>query len=535
MKKLITLFSMVWMMAMISSTIANNITVANVSLEGQVVADHYCLVEFDLSWDNSWRTTAIPQNWDAAWVFVKFSVAGGPWHHAYLNATGAVAPTGSTIDIPANTNGAFIYRDADGNGTFSLTNVQLRWDYGEDGVYDDASVEVKVFAIEMVYVPQGSFYLGDGSGDYDGFRKGTNPNYTYLVTNTPINVCWLLTCLNSDNNSLPDQTTVPDAYPIGYNAFYCMKYEMSQEQYVDFLNTLNRTQQNTRTVVDVSGDVVTNYFVMADNTNLGNRNGIRCDASDLGTTNPIVFYCDMNENGIGGEPGDGQNIACNYLSWMDMAAYADWAGLRPMTECEFEKAARGPNTPVAHEYVWGNTSLHSSAYTIIHADSANESITDLGVNVGNMLYADTYGSNSGPTRCGIFAASSTNHTRTETGASYFGIMNLGGNLFEMTVFLLDPAGLSFTGLHGDGELIGTGNANTDYWPGINGNSNHNTPNAVYSTAGVTHAAGAIIRGGYWSAGDAFAQISDRQHYDFSYLWLTSNMNISGGRLVHTAP
>ena len=48
---------------------------------------------------------------------------------------------------------------------------------------------------------------------------------------------------------------------------------------------------------------------------------------------------------------------CNFLSWQDGYAYAGWAGLRPMTELEFEKACRGPLNPVPHEHAWGSTEM----------------------------------------------------------------------------------------------------------------------------------------------------------------------------------
>ncbi len=49
--------------------------------------------------------------------------------------------------------------------------------------------------------------------------------------------------------------------------------------------------------------------------------------------------------------------ACNRVLWHDGATYADWAGLRPMTELECEKACRGPVYPVTGEYAWGNTTF----------------------------------------------------------------------------------------------------------------------------------------------------------------------------------
>lgn len=242
-------------------------------------------------------------------------------------------------------------------------------------------------------------------------------------------------------------TTIPSAYPTGYNAFYCMKYEMSQEQYVDFFNTLTRDQQNTRTNANVYGNapVNGNVFVMSNYSTLQKRNGISCPSTGLGTIDPITFYCDYNSNGTGNQSDDGQNIACNYLDWMCVAAYADWAGLRPMSEGEFEKACRGPNNAVADEYAWGSSGCYSTDYTITNAGWSNEGISDMGTNTGNMLYGLTYGNFIGPGRCGIFAASSSNHTRVETGAiekgAYFeqqyGYLNVSNRSFSLSYTVVD--------------------------------------------------------------------------------------------------
>jgi len=517
---------------------SNNISVSNVSLENQNLTDHYCIVEFNIYWNNSWRTAAVPQNWDAAWVFVKYSVAGGDWQHATIDPSGSVAPAGSTLDFAGNT-GVFIYRDSDGSGTFSLSDVGLRWNYGDDGVADDASVEVKVFAIEMVYVPQGSFYLGDGAATFTFYEYPTTTN-PYLVDGTTITFnmsAGNLYATGSVGSSMLG-VSLPSSFPTGYDAYYCMKYEVSQEQYKDFLNTLPRTAQNTRTRVDISGDTPFNGYinVLCNASTTTKRNGIVCPASGNGVSDPISFYCDYDGDGIYDESGDGQDIPCNYIRWMDLMAYADWAGLRPMTEGEFEKACRGPNVPVANEYAWGTSSIYtSSTYTMTNAGFPNEGISNLATGMGNSNNSSTFLTIDGPVRCGIFAAGSANHTRVETGAGYYGIMELSGNVREMCVSMLCVAGSSFTGLHGDGVLTSTGDANTDYWPGINGTANMNLPLGPYGgTTGVTSAAGGGERGAGYSTFYVYEQISDRN--DANQLAnLVNWMDANGGRLVRTAP
>jgi len=498
---------------------ANNIAITNVSITGQDYTGHYCLIQFDLSWDNSWRTSSVPQNWDATWVFVKYRTVGGNWQHATLNTSGHTAPSGSTISPASDGTGAFIYRSADGNGSNTWTGVQLRWNYGTDGVADDAAVEVQVFGIEMVYIPSGAFWLGDGNGTTAsaGAFEGSSTNQSFLYSSSH-QIKANNGAINGDDNYIrgtDGSVTLLDpiglrvepnigstyynySYPTGRNPFYLMKYEISQEQYMTFLNALTRSQQASRVGTNISGTSVTNRYVLSNTSGMNYRQGIRCDATIPASPTPVTFYCDYNGNGTGNEAGDGQNIACNYLNYMDLAAYLDWAGLRLLTEVEFEKASRGPNTPVLGEYAWGTTTIHGSSYTLTNPGTAAEAISDMGTNTGNACYAATSGLFFGPARCGIFAASSVNHTRIETGASYYGVMELSGNVLERCVHIGSVAGRSYTGLHGNGALNTAGAADVNYWPGINGNTTYSTANGVYGgTTGVTGYAGIGFNGGNW--------------------------------------
>jgi formylglycine-generating enzyme required for sulfatase activity len=487
--------------------IANNILVENISLTGQNTTSDYTMVEFDISWDNSWLDIV---NWDAAWVFVKYKGSDSLWKHANLDIDDAehTAPAGSVINTGITDSyapGVFIYRDAIGSGSNDWDNVQLRWNYGENGLDDNDLVTIKVFAIEMVYVPQASFSLGDGSDlstQYHFYDAGNGPSLPFTV-----NAQSAITIAPSGLGNLWAYDQIHEGtsdadFPTGYNAFYCMKYEITQEQYVDFLNTLTRTQQNTRTYTDISDTPITNRYVMSNSSTMSLRNGIRCDAA-LPTSDPITFYCDYDGDGNGNETNDGQNIACDYLSWMDGCAYACWAGLRPMTELEFEKACRGDQTAVAGEYAWGNTNIHSSAYTLNNTGSYNEVINGQLMGTGNASYTTTDGSINGPLRSGIFALGST--SRQEAGASYYGIMELSGNLCERAV-TIHVWGYSFTGNHGGGVLSATGNASmVASWPGWDGNE-------------VTGADGAGMRGGSFIYGVEYLCVSvriDAAYYDTS--------------------
>ena len=48
----------------------------------------------------------------------------------------------------------------------------------------------------------------------------------------------------------------------------------------------------------------------------------------------------------------------NYVSFTDGLAFTDWAALRPITELEYEKAARGPSEPIDAEFVWGTNTYN---------------------------------------------------------------------------------------------------------------------------------------------------------------------------------
>ena len=164
-KKICLLVSLIILLSL--PLLANNISIdGDVSLTDQSTAGaqatHYTHIKFDISWDNSWRTSSSPNNWDATWVFAKWKLhSGSEWKHCTLHTSGHTAPTGSTIDAASDGMGVFIYRSGDGSGSNDWNNAKLRWNYGTD-VADDATVDVKVFAIEMVYIPQDAFSLFNG-------------------------------------------------------------------------------------------------------------------------------------------------------------------------------------------------------------------------------------------------------------------------------------------------------------------------------------------------------------------------------------
>lgn len=502
-------------LAFCKTIFANNLQISNVSVTDENTGTSYVNVEFDISWDNSWRTDNLNgdgvTNWDAAWIFIKYkSSADGKWRHATLNTNVQNHTTGtgtsSTIAPRSDGKGIFLYRSGNSSGTFSVTDMQLRWETGIDGLSYNLNNEVAsvmVFAIEMVYVPQGSFYIGSGGDETDHFYTYPETSSKYQITSEdaiPVGTTNGYMFYTDTYGSGGDRIgPIPGTFPKGYNDFYCMKYEITQEQYVAFLNTLDRTQQNARTNTDISGISVVNRFVMSNTSSRDYRNGIRCDET-LHATDPITIYCDYNSNSTGNEAGDGQNIACNYLTWGDGAAYADWAALRPMTELEFEKACRGTTIAIANEYAWGTRDHTSSKYTINNAGAPNEGIaTNYSTSLGNAIDNATHdgGLIGGPLRVGIFAAHTSNSGRFTSGGTYYGIMEMSGNVWERTITVGNSGGRSFTGNNGNGLLDANGDADVSNWP------------PAFS------AVGSGLRGGSWNSDQNSSCVSFRHIAAFS--------------------
>ncbi|MEM9547557.1 MAG: SUMF1/EgtB/PvdO family nonheme iron enzyme [Bacteroidota bacterium] len=435
-----------------SGMFANNIEVSNISLTGQNTDDEFTLVQFDLSWENSWRISSGPSNYDGAWVFIKFKENSGNWEHAtvnYVNGTAAndghTEAAGSTITTSADGIGVFVYRNADGNGDVNFTGIQLRWNYGVDFVNDNSIVDVQVFAIEMVYIPQGSFELGSttsgSESDYFyqdtgvfGFRDTYDIDSEASITISSA-VGELYYQVASSENSGDQLGPIPAAFPKGYDAFWIMKYEVSEDQWLCFFNSLTNTQKGNHDLTD------------SDHKN-----------SDAVVSRNTIAYTSGNAT------TDAPARACNFTSYEDMAAYLDWTGLRFITELEYEKAGKGP-THIINMTAAGTTTGFDQLYTIDNDGDENASISNPGESIGNFCYQPT--DPGGPMRVGIFAASALNPTRVETGGSYYGVMELSGNLYERVIGVGSPINRAYTGNHGDGEILNSGFHNVANWPAVN--------------------------------------------------------------------
>jgi len=295
--------------------------------------DQTATIAFNISWEGSWRHEG---NHDAAWVFFKVRAEGpstglgagsSEWQHVRLaadktmNPTGYRAGSGTPLDliVPDGADGftgLFVRRAEYGVGKVAATNVTVLWDLpAAKGITKDTKVEVRAFGIEMVFIPEGPFVLGGGTATYHFYMytNDTEQTLPYLVTGPGAiptgrkpGRLWASQALQPE-----DGGEIPAAFPNGYAAIYCMKKCITGVQYADFLNTLPPA--------------------LAESLHPPKAQ-IAC--AKTGTN--ITYKTTIDGDGPFNSGG---------MAWSNGASFAAWAGLRPMSELEYEKITRGPRMP----------------------------------------------------------------------------------------------------------------------------------------------------------------------------------------------
>lgn len=424
----------------IDSAKANNVKIENIIFDQSNLE-----VTFDLSWENSWK---FGDYHDAVWIFVKYNPNNvGSWLHAKIDSTGC-SSSAYELEFAEDNMGIYVKRLSQGQGNNNAGSVTLKLNGPLQGIFPD----IKVYGIEMVNVPQGAFYFGDPASIGSLVHFNTNLNRSFpiyvessrmfnLFTNNNIKVI--------DNNLFPANYSINTAYPdfpTGYNRYYCMKYELTQRQYVDFLNSLNRNQQilvakmTERHPAFFNINEVKKYINSVSDTPVGNSS-ICVNLSEIDQNSDFVFYHDLDNDGVYNEDEDGADYAAP-IDPIDLMAYLKWAALRPMTEFEYEKACRGPVNVVPGEFAWG-----SPSFKLI--DSYNKNLfSNFGKSNSKYVSDIAKGPLSiGAIRNGMFA--DTSKSRLLSGGSFYGIMDLSNSLAELVISyrILNP---SFTEDNGNG-------------------------------------------------------------------------------------
>lgn len=416
------------------------------------------LLQFDLRWPDSWRGNERPafvqatNNWDAAWVFAKYRTSErAPWTHVPLAQHGHLAPVGTTIDPSEDGVGAFVYRANDGTGEFYARNVGLLWDADD---LDSSTLEVVVYALEMVFVPAGTYFLGSGGDGIGEFRAGGTEGQPFLVERSGAIE------LGSDAGQLgwdANQTSgraegaTADGFPNGFDSFYVMKHPVTQGAYAAFVRTLDAPQRASWLPTPRS------------DANLEGRYGIDLEGDEVRTSQPF--------------------LPMPYLAWSDAAAFARWAGLRPMSELEYEKAARGPLEPIANEFAWGADDV-AVVERVVPRSETFEQLLPVEAN------AVASGLIGGPAMVGVTTVSGRD--RSLAGASYWGVLDLSGGLWERVVSVGTVEGRAFVATPGDGVALEP----MPSWPALDGR-------------------GLGFRGGGWVSDVAYLRVSDRSFASFA--------------------
>ena len=267
-----------------------------------------------------------------------------------------------------------------------------------------------------------------------------------------------------------------------------MRYELTRGQFVDFLNTLSAAEFADTSAGD-EGHAVRHVTAAG-------RYGLQGAWPGLVARRP--------------------HQACNLLSWWDGAKHASWAALRPLTELEYEKACRGPRRALAGEYAWGTAAIAKAEYAVADEGGRGERIVggalDTAGNANHDLTLPAFfggpvspyinGVPGGPMRPGIFATATTG--RIPAGGSYWGIMELSGNVREQVVTVADAAGRSFGGSHGDG----TATPPADWPPARFSKRNP-------KDAGKADGRGSGVRGGSYADMPDALRVSDRSRSLFA--------------------
>jgi len=378
------------------------------------IQDDAAFAVFNLNWDNAWHND---RNHDAIWVFFKSLNQDGYRHIQVLNeGHSVVASFGDSkpsisFESPKDNVGLFVYPNKNFRGNISLTLKVMLNKTSFEGVNARNSL-LKAYGVEMVSIPQGSFSLGDTDKDTHKYGTFYNPKDPTKYIQLKSENQELEVSANGDlyydtpEGYEGDQSgPISKTYPKGVNAFYMMKYELTEGEYCAFLNSLNANQ-----VVNRLNHKHSDYYKKGGS---------------------ITFENDRYTSPYPNKP-------CTFMSWDDAMVYADWAGLRPMTEFEYTKACRGSD-PNNSAFPW-NTNSKDQIQRLPNKHGVLEM------------------------RNGWDESQLTDENKSYFGASYYWVMDLSGSMWERVITIGHQKGRSFSGTHGDGEISTDGSATNQEWP-----------------------------------------------------------------------
>jgi hypothetical protein len=288
--------------------VASDLTISDVELVYQRDTSKELSVKFTVQWNNAWYNE---KNHDAAWMVIKFLRGESGYKHALIAEKGHAILRNNLSDgsnpiitVSSDRTGFFIFSGAKHRGPVNWT-IRIALDPAilSSSSFSIWNVRVAVNGLEMVYIPEGAFTLGDpdttalrfgaffrsdGEGKADGLIKIDSEKTLIEVGKERGRLYYRVS--GREQYEGDQAGPIPAEFPKGYQAFYIMKYELTQGQYAAFLNSLSGEQTQFRANFGGKG-----YYRL--------RGTIKIE----------------NDRYVAGAP----NRPCNYLSWDDGDAFAD--------------------------------------------------------------------------------------------------------------------------------------------------------------------------------------------------------------------
>jgi formylglycine-generating enzyme required for sulfatase activity len=285
-------------MMVVSVAYARDVSVTNVSVSNVNPTAGTCAINYTLT-----RTTPAINANQPIWVFVKYRLSTDTDYTGWQDTDDHIATnddsegrfTGNNGSQNAVSNTVNKYLTGDVGIVTSGGSKQITWNWGATGtnLSSTDSVRVRVYAVEMVLVPDG-----------DPMTFGTDTSANYEITSG-----------SYDPSS----------------AYYLMKYPCTAEMYAAFLNCcVNRH--------DGSADDNHDFYNAANMTG-----GQYCRLSKTsGTVGTDAVFAAVSGY---------EDFAMTYVDWYNAYDWAKWAGLRMPTEEEFEYEASYVS---ARDFPWGD-------------------------------------------------------------------------------------------------------------------------------------------------------------------------------------
>jgi len=374
---------------------------------------------FNMSWENAWKNE---KNNDAIWLFFKLLPEEGGYRHIQVTNEGhsivSIFSDGLDLnfEVPSDGTGLFLFPKNSFRGKVEAT-IKVRLDPTSFENANTRGSSFMALGVEMVHIPKGGFQLGDPDTkalDFGSFYKpdkkgnaaglvSVNSEKQQLEVSETGDMYYRV---SSEGYEGDQKGTIPPTYPKGVASFYIMKYEPTEGLYSVFLNSLNQDQ-------------ITGRLIFKEPDYYAQGGTVTYENSRYHSKYP--------------------NKPCMFMGWDDAMAYADWAGLRPMTELEYTKAVRGTAQPIAGEFPWGSQNKEKMQ----RFPDSNGVLTMLNGWDESQLNEDN---------------------KRYFGASFYWVMDMAGSLWERVVTVGHPKGRGYRGSHGDGSLRPNGNATNADWP-----------------------------------------------------------------------